>query len=162
MNQQPTNYLAIVLVAILCLIALTPVMICGGCMLFVGGTGVVADNIEKNRTPAEREAHKREMLLISAETQAEKAVRRHLKSPSSADFDSWTQRSGITGAKATVAGEVEAKNSFGVTLRQSYLVIMRVDDRGEFTPAAVQLGDQTFVLDRVILADLGVELEPTK
>lgn len=89
-----------------------------------------------NNTPeAQRERAEREAPVL-AEMACEKAVKAQLKSPSSAKFSS-TSASG-SGTNYTVTGAVDAENSFGATIRNTFVCEVVVENgRASVTDLAV-------------------------
>lgn len=69
-----------------------------------------------------------------AMTVAEKAVKSELKSPSSAEFSSKNETTiNVSGNTWTVSGWVEAQNSFGATIRNSYSVKFTFNSSDKYT-----------------------------
>ena len=69
-----------------------------------------------------------------AMTVAEKAVKAELKSPSSAEFSSKNETTiNVSGNTWTVSGWVEAQNSFGATIRNSYSVKFTFTSSDKYT-----------------------------
>lgn len=80
--------------------------------------------VMSNTPDAQRERAERDAPVL-AELACERAVKAQLKSPASAEFGS-TSVSG-SGAKYTVAGTVDAENSFGALMRNSFVCEVEVE-----------------------------------
>ena len=78
-------------------------------------------------------------------TLAEKCVKNHLKSPSSAKFCSMSDcefQKGEDGVY-TMAGTVESENSYGAMLKETWGIMAKVDG-DKVSLVMVQIGDQVY------------------
>lgn len=123
-----------------------------GCaIILAGGVGLLAvsalvtcmpggepNNARNARrpTPAATARQSDELLRGRLCKQAQDAVLRHLKAPSTADFprcvfnaNEYEIRRSADGKQASVIGHVDAQNSFGAKLRRRFVVMLKADPK---------------------------------
>lgn len=95
---------------------------CLGCLVFIVGVPllIILFLMLSPADPGSVERNQKASAQIAAYAQAKKAVLEKLKAPTTADFGGYSVKEEEAGY--TVAGYIDAQNSFGSKIRSRYIV----------------------------------------
>lgn len=146
-----TNPWVIVALAAAAVFVGLPILACGGCAMIFGSAIESANKAReaKMATPEGRREVRFDEIALFAPGAAERAVSSVLKSPSSAQFESFPTVRMVGDRAVMVSGTVDAANSFNAQIRQQYSVFLITPDdvSTKFRVAAVLLDGNERVLD---------------